>query len=106
MSSNLDLSHISNLTNQSNYADWALEVKATARLGGFWKAYQGLNKTTSTTPDATETDHVEICEEKAIGLFLKTISPNLHVELKALTAPQSGPVSQQYWDHLKGKYKK
>ena len=106
MSSNLNLSRIGNLTNQSNYADWALEVEATARLGGFWKAYQGLNKTTSTTSDATETDRVETYEEKAVGLLLKTVSPNLHVELKALTAPQSSPVSQQYWDHLKGKYKK
>ena len=106
MSSNLDLSRIGNLTNQSNYTDWALEVEATAHLGGFWKAYQGLNKTTSTTPDATETDRVETREEKAVGLLLKTVSPNLRVELKALTAPQSGPVSQQYWDHLKGKYEK
>ena len=106
MSSNLDLSRIGNLTNQSNYADWALEVEATARLGGFWKAYSGNNKTTSTTPDATETDRVETREEKAVGLLLKTVSPNLRVELKALTASQTVPVSQQYWDHLKGKYEK
>jgi len=55
-SDKIDLSHIATLTNQTNYADWALEVEATAHLGNFWKAYHSENKTTSTTPDATETN--------------------------------------------------
>ena len=108
-SSTIDLSRIGTLTNQSNYADWALEVEATARLGAFWKAYSGNNKVTSATPDATETDRVETREEKAIGLILKTVSPNLRVELKAIAASTANPptpVSKQYWDHLKDKFEK
>ena len=87
---------IATLTNQTNYADWALEIEATARLGNFWKAYSGGNKPSSTTPDAAEVDQVETREEKAIGLILKTVSPNLRVELKALPAPTAAatPISQ------------
>jgi len=59
MSSNINLSRIGILANQTNYASWALEVEATARLGGFWKAYLGSNTTTSTTPDAAEKDRVD-----------------------------------------------
>jgi len=107
-SDKIDLSRITTLTNQTNYADWALEVEATARLGNFWKAYHGENKTTSATPDATKTNRVKTCEEKAIGLILKTVSPNLRVKLKALPAPtvKTTPVSQHYWEHLKGKFEK
>jgi len=107
-SDKINLLCITTLTNQTNYADWALKIKATACLGNFWKAYLGKNKTSSTTPDATKVDWVETHEEKAISLILKTVSPNLHVEHKALTAPTTaGPkISQQYWDHLKAKYKK
>ena len=108
-SSAIDLSRIGTLTNQSNYADWALEVEATARLGAFWKAYSGNNKVTSATPDATKTDRVDTREEKAIGLLLKTVSPNLRVELKALaasTATPPTPTSEIYWKHLKDKFEK
>ena len=107
-SEKIDLSRIAPLTNQTNYADWALEIEATAHLGNFWKAYRGKNKATSTTPDATETDRVKTREEKAIGLILKTVSPNLRVELKALVPPTNNtkPISQLYWEHLKGKYEK
>jgi len=75
-SDKINLSRIATLTNQTNYADWALEIEATARLGNFWKAYSGGNKPSSTTPDAAEVDRVETREEKAIGLILKTVSPN------------------------------
>ena len=103
MSSNIDLSRIGILSNQSNYANWALEVEATACLGGFWKAYLGTNATTSTTPDAAETDRVDQREEKAMGLVLKTISHNLRAELKADTSNTS---AQDYWDVLQKRFEK
>ena len=108
-SDKIDLSRIATLTNQTNYADWALEIETTARLGNFWKAYSGGNTAKITPPDATEIDRVETREEKAVGLILKTVSPNLRVELKALATPtgtNAVKLSQQYWDYLKGKYEK
>jgi len=107
-SDRIDLSRIATLTNQTNYADWALEIEATARLDNFWKAYSGGNVAKIAPPDAAELDRVETREEKATGLILKTVSSNLRVELKAVKAPTgtTKPTSQLYWDHLKDKYEK
>ena len=52
--------------------------------------------------DATEIDRVET-HEKATGLILKTISPNLRIELKNDGSLIS---AQSYWDHLKKKFEK
>jgi len=110
-SNGLDLACIPILMNQSNYRDWALDVSATARLGGYWKAFLGTNTTTST--DAAELDRIEQCEEKAMGLILKTSSNNLRIELSDYAptpaAGATGPVphtAQLYWDYLKAKFEK
>jgi len=108
--SGLDLARIPILMNQSNYRDWALDVSATARLGGYWKAFLSTNTTSST--DAAELDRIEQREEKAMGLILKTSSNNLRIELSDYAptpAMGAGPVAhtaQLYWDYLKAKFEK
>lgn len=107
----LNIDEIPILRGQANYREWSLEIKATAKLGGFWKAILGTNTTTST--DASEIDKIEQREEKAIGLITKTVSGFLKVELHELRVADTSvtgrlrdPTAKELWDHLKGKFEK
>lgn len=90
-----------------------MEIEGNACFGGFWKAFLCTNKTVSTTPNAAETDHIEQCEEKAIGLIFKTITLNLRIKMhEAVTKPAARtttptvPTAKLYWDYLKAKLEK
>ena len=111
MSKDLNLGNIPVLQGQSNYREWSLEVRATAQLGGFWKAIIGTNTTTSS--DEEVRDRYEQREQKAMGLIMKTVSGVLKVELHDLTitttatpATTREPTSQEMWNHLKAKFEK
>jgi hypothetical protein len=111
MSKVLNLGNIPVLQGRSNYREWSLEVRATAQLGGFWKAIAGTNTTTS--PDEEVRDKYEQREQKATGLIMKTVSGVLKVELHELTittttspATTREPTSQEMWNHLKAKFEK
>ena len=114
-SSNVDLKGIPVLSTQHHYHDWAMAVQGQARLVGCWKAFTGTNTTSSTSPDATEQDHVEQREEKAIDLILRTISPNLQEDLltrdftlstQSTATPAYTSTAVDYWKHLKTKFEK
>jgi hypothetical protein len=103
---------ISPLQGQTDYRKWSLDVKATAQLGGFWKAVLGMNSTTST--EASEIDKIEQREQKAVGLITRTVAENLKVELDEYRVPDSSsgtivlkePTAQQLWEYLKTKFEK
>ena len=110
-SSEPNLSTIPVLHGQTNYREWSLEVKATAQLGGFWKAIVGTNTTTSTDP--SEVDKIEQREQMAVGLIMKTVSRALKADLSELqitpttsrTTPRD-PTAKELWDYLKAKFEK
>ena len=110
-SSKFNLSKIPVLHGQANYCKWSLEVKATAQLGGFWKAIVGDNTTIST--DTSEINRIKQCEQKALGLITKTVSDVLKMELNNLQVTDTNvmgklrePTAKELWDHLKGKFEK
>lgn len=109
MSSPVDVSKILVLSNQSNYQSWVMEVEASACLGGFWKAYLGTNKVTTGTADISKINWIEQHEQKAVGLILKTITPNLCIKISEAikkATPASDSKAQYFWDYLKVKLKK
>ena len=106
-SSEFDLSKIPVLYGQVNYCKWSLGVKATAQLGGFWKAIIGDNMTIST--DTSEIYRIEQCEQKALGLITKTVSDVLKMELNVLQVTDTNimgnlkePTVKEVWDHCQG----
>jgi hypothetical protein len=112
MSSNINLSCIVILSNQTNYCDWSLEIKATARLSGFWKAYNGTNVASTGSINVAEIDQVEQCEEQAMGLSLKTVTSNFCIKLKEYCPSPSIPTvtyvttAKIFWDYLCTKFEK
>jgi len=104
---------------QSNYREWSIEVKATARFTGTWQAIQGTDKAVVST-DATDVAALATREEKAIGLIFRTVSSHLKLELDELritpatastststtaAAPREATASE-LWTHLKTKFEK
>lgn len=110
MSNDFSIAEIPLLSSQAQYIDWALEIEATAMIGGFHAPLVGENTTNST--DATELDKISQREQKAKGLILKTISQELRKELVALrvsTSSSSTPVpanAENMWNYLKSRFKK
>ena len=113
MSSDLaqSLGKVPILLGQSNYREWSIEVKATARFTGVWQAIQGTDKAVST--DAADVAALAVREDKAIGLICRTVSSHLKIELDELRIPDkaSPPVNHdatatQLWEHLKTKFEK
>ena len=106
------------LTGHSNYREWALDVKATARIGGLYKSLLGTDKAITTEPKDVGIAALETREEKAIGLITKTISAVLKVELdeyQVLQTTTSGtttttalgdPTANNLWAYLKNKFEK
>ena len=114
MSQGLDLPRFPSLQGQQNYRDWALEVEASAQLGGYWTALIGQNQVSSTAADQTEIDRIGQREWKARGLILKTVSTTLRVELKeyriidntVTPITSEDPNAKQLYDYLKSKFEK
>lgn len=98
------------LTGHSNYREWALDVKVTARIGGLYEALHGINTPVTTDPKDIGVAALESREEKAIGLITKTVSPVLKFELdeyKVLkTTALVDPTTKDSWDYLKKKFEK
>ena len=99
------ISLIPKLEGESNYQAWAIKVEATVQCSGFWGPFIGDNSPSSTA-DAAETDWLKMCEMKACGLILNTVSSTLKLELKDLKVNTALANAQQHWEHLKGKFKK
>lgn len=103
----LSIAKIPVLSSQAQYVDWALEVTATAMIGGFYAPLTGENTTSST--EASELDKLKQREQKAKGLILRAVSPVLKKELIALSpktskSPPAG--AKEMWDHLKSRFEK
>jgi len=76
------LSRIPLLSSQAQYFDWAMQVEATAMLGGYYDPLIGQNTTTST--DASDVDKINQREQKAKGLIFMTVSQPIRRELQEL----------------------
>ena len=70
-SDSLGIGKIPLLSSQAQYQDWALEVTATAMMGGFHGPFVGDN---SSQGKDDEIDKFHQREMKARGLILKTVS--------------------------------
>ena len=70
--------NITILTGRSNYQRWAWSIEGTARFSRFWVAYGGTTAVTLT--DAQK----EYNENKALGLIMKTVDPNIALEIQSI----------------------
>jgi hypothetical protein len=98
------------LTGQSNYREWQIEVKATARLANVWKAITGTDKPVVAT-EAADVAAFEAREEKAIGLITRTVSSHLKLELDEYRVKDSQNADQEanskeMWAYLQTKFEK
>ena len=99
------------LQGQSNYREWSIEVKATARFAGVWPAIQGTDAAIS--KEAADVAAFATREDKAIGLICRTVSSHLKIELDELRIPDTASppayheaTAKELWDHLKTKFEK
>ena len=112
-----DLSHIAAkvtvLTGKSNYRDWAVDLKATAKMGGFWNAYIDKNKA-GATATAEEQDRVDQRNMKAEGLLYKTVSQVIRIELDTYRVTDTSvsppstckPTVAEMWKYIQDTYEK
>ena len=85
MSSDLALAvgRVPLLTGQSNYREWAIEVKSAAQLANIYKALAGTDKEASS--DAADILAFQNREEKAIGLIFRTVSTRVQLEIRHIS---------------------
>jgi hypothetical protein len=102
------------LTGKANYRQWAMEIEATAQLGGFWGAYTGNNNPIDDS--ATQKDATAQREMKATGLIKKTVSPVIALELsgeiaadtdeKGVSTKRKVKNSKELLEYLQSTYEK
>ena len=110
MSSDLALAvgRVPLLTGQSNYREWAIEVKSAAQLANIYKALAGTDKEASS--DAADILAFQNREEKAIGLIFRTVSTHLKLELDEYCITDSSgkheAKASELWTYLKDQFQK
>lgn len=93
-----------------NYSDWAMEIKAAAQIGKFWRAFTSKNSPVDQT--ATAIKNATNREEAALGLIKKTVIKTIALELRSFPDPSGGSkaikngMAKQLWTYLKSKYLK
>ena len=102
------MSNVPILVGQTNYREWNLQIKSTARYSSIWKAIQGKDK--AVTSDVPDVAALEAREEKAIGLITGTVSPHLKIELDEYRVPDSKgthePSAAELWTYLQQRFEK